>query len=78
MGYSLWCVKIYPPQNQDLRILLERPYKELLNALISFKICHSVLKLWQSKKHLKTGQSQRNSLQIYHKVHFLFSPFALR
>ena len=34
-------VKIDPSQNQDLRTSLERPYKELLNALISFEICHS-------------------------------------
>ncbi len=37
MGYSLLYVKIYPSQNQNLSTSLERPYKELLNALISFE-----------------------------------------
>ena len=42
MGYySLWYVKIEPSQNQDLSTSLKRPYKELLNALISFKIGQS-------------------------------------
>ena len=41
MGYSLWYVKIDPSQNQDLSTSLERPYRELLNALISFEIRHS-------------------------------------
>ena len=41
MGYSLWYIKIDPSQNQDLSTLLERPYKELLNACFSFEICHS-------------------------------------
>ncbi len=39
--YSLWYVKIDPSQNQDLTASLESPYKELLNALISFEIRHS-------------------------------------
>ncbi len=41
MGYSLWYIKIDPSQNQDLSTSLERSYKELLNALISFEIHHS-------------------------------------
>ena len=48
--YSLWYVKIDPSQNQNLIISLERPYKELLNALISFEICHSYLILWAVKE----------------------------
>ena len=36
--YSLSYVKIDPSQNQDVSTSLERPYKELLNALISFEI----------------------------------------
>ena len=43
--YSLWYVKIEPSQNQDLSTSLERPYKDLLNALIIFEIRHSKLKL---------------------------------
>ncbi len=39
--YSLWYVKIEPYQNQDLSTSLERSYKELLDALISFDIRHS-------------------------------------
>ncbi len=46
----LWYVKIDPSQNQDLSTSLERPYKELLNALISFEICPSKLKLWAVKE----------------------------
>ncbi len=49
MGYSLWFVKIEPSQNQDLSISLERSYKELLNALISFETGPSKLKLWPIK-----------------------------
>ena len=48
--YNLWYVKIYPSQNQDLSTPLERSYKELLNALISFETCHSKLELWAVKK----------------------------
>ncbi len=44
--YSLWYVKIDLSQNQYLSISIERPHKELLNALISFEIRHSKLKLW--------------------------------
>ena len=33
--------KIDPSQDQDLSTSFKRPYKELLNALISFEICHS-------------------------------------
>ncbi len=50
MGYNLWYVKIDPSQNQDLSTSLERSYKELLNALTSFEIRHSELKLWAIKK----------------------------
>ena len=39
--YSLWYVKIGPSQNQDLSTSLERPYKDLLNALFKFEIRHS-------------------------------------
>ncbi len=28
----------------------ERPYKKILNALVSFEICHSQLKLWAVKE----------------------------
>ena len=49
MGYSLWYIKINPSQNQDLSTSFERPYKELWNALISFEIRHSKLKLWAVK-----------------------------
>ena len=49
MGYSLWYVKTEPSQNQDLSTSLERTYKELLNALISFEIHHSELKLREVK-----------------------------
>ena len=38
---GLCYVKIDPSQNLDLSISLERSYKELLNALISFEIRHS-------------------------------------
>ncbi len=39
--YSLWYVKIDDPsQNPDLSTSLERPYKEQLNAQISFEIYH--------------------------------------
>ncbi len=41
MNYSLWYIKIDPPQNQNLTTSLELPYKELLNACFSFEICHS-------------------------------------
>ncbi len=41
MGYSLWYVKTEPFQNQDLSTLSESPYKEQLNALISFEIRQS-------------------------------------
>ena len=41
MGYSLWYIKIDPSQNQDSNTLLKRSYKELLNALFNFEICHS-------------------------------------
>ena len=44
MGYSLWYVKIDSSQNMDQSTSLERSYKELLNALISFEIRHSKLK----------------------------------
>ncbi len=50
LAYSLWYVKIKLSQNQDLSIPLERPYKKLLNALISFEIRHSKLKLWVAKE----------------------------
>ena len=36
MGF--WYVKIETSQNMDQNISFERPYKELLNALISFEI----------------------------------------
>ncbi len=49
-AYSLWYIKIDPSQNQDLSTSLERPYKELLNALISFEIHHFYLKLWAVKE----------------------------
>ena len=38
---SVWYVKIDHTQNIDLSTSLEMPYKELLNALFSFEICHS-------------------------------------
>ncbi len=38
---SVYYVKIDQSQNQDLSTSLERSYKELLNALISFEIRHS-------------------------------------
>ena len=38
-------LKIDPSQNHDLSTSIERPYKELLNALIGFEIRHSKLKL---------------------------------
>ncbi len=41
IDYSLWYMKIDSSQNQDLSTSLERPYKELLNALISSEICLS-------------------------------------
>ncbi len=41
MGYSLWYVKIDQPLNWDLSIPSEMPYKELLNAQISFEIRYS-------------------------------------
>ncbi len=41
LQHGLWYVKIDPLQNQDLSTSLESPYKELLNALISFEIRHS-------------------------------------
>ncbi len=49
--FEAWAIafgtsKIDPSQNQDLSISLERPYKKLLNALISFEICYSKLDLW--------------------------------
>ncbi len=44
-GYSLWYTKIDPTQNMDQSTSLKRSYKELLNALISFKIRPSKLKL---------------------------------
>ena len=37
-------------QNQDLSISFERPYKELLNKIISFEIRYFVLKLWGVKE----------------------------
>ncbi len=61
MGYSLLYVKIDPSQNQYLRISLERPRKELLNALISFEIRHSELKLWAVKEN--TSKHQNYPLQ---------------
>ena len=39
--HGLWYIKIDPSQNMDLSTSLERPYKELLNALISFEIRYS-------------------------------------
>ncbi len=48
--YSLWYVKIDSSQNQDLSTSLERLYKELLNALISFEIRQSKLILWAVKE----------------------------
>ncbi len=56
MGYGLWYVKIEPSQNQDLSTSLERSYKELLNALISFEICHSYLILWAAKERASKQQ----------------------
>ncbi len=41
--YSLWYVQIDPTQNIDQSTSLERTYKELLNALISFEIRRSSL-----------------------------------
>ncbi len=38
---SLQYIKIDPSQNMDQSTSLERPYKELLNELISFEICRS-------------------------------------
>ncbi len=58
MGYSLWYVKIDPSQNQDLSTSLERSYKELLNALISFEIRHCKLKLWEVKEKLQNDLFQ--------------------
>ncbi len=46
---GLWYLKIEPSQNKDLSTSFERPYKELLNAIISFEIRHSELKLWTIK-----------------------------
>ena len=45
--YNLWYAKIDLTQNMDLSTSehTERSYKELLNALISFEIHHSKLKL---------------------------------
>ena len=60
MGYSLWYVKIDPPQNQDLNISLERPYKELLNELISFEIRYSKFKLWAVKEMASKQQKSSN------------------
>ncbi len=42
--------KIDSSQNQDLSTSLERPYKELLNALIILEISHSSLILWAVKE----------------------------
>ncbi len=38
LGYSPWYIKIDLSQNMDPSTLLERSYKELLNALFSFEI----------------------------------------
>ena len=38
---GLWYVKIDPSQNMDQSTSFQRLYRELLNALISFEICHS-------------------------------------
>ena len=48
MGF--YTSKIDSSQNQDLSTSLERPYKELLNALFSFEIRHPELKLWSIKE----------------------------
>ncbi len=37
----------------DQSTSLERPYKELLNALIAFEIGHFLLKIWGARKGLK-------------------------
>ncbi len=42
--------KIDSFQNQDLSTSIERPHKELLNALLNFEILHSKLKLWAVNK----------------------------
>ena len=57
MGYSLWYVKIDPSQNPDLSTSFERPCKELLNALISFEIRHSELKLRAVRKRAQNGKN---------------------
>ena len=48
----LWYVTINLPQNKNVSTSLERSYKELLNALISFEIHHLKLKLWAVKERL--------------------------
>ncbi len=40
--------------------IIRRPYKELLNALFSFEIRHSVLKLWTVKE--KASKQQKTPL----------------
>ncbi len=60
----IWYVKIGPSQNQDPSTSvtsLERPYKELLNAQISFEICCSELKLWVVKE--KASKQQKIPLK---------------
>ena len=56
-------IKIDPSQKQDLSTSLERPYKELLNALISFEICHSELVLWAVKE--RASKWQKNPFPLW-------------
>ncbi len=65
MGFSLWYVKIYPSQNHDLSISLERPYKEVLNALINSKIRHSE----QELQSFKDPQYNTHSHTLTYRLH---------
>ena len=64
-GLCLWYVKTDPSQNQDLSTSLEKPYKELLNALFNFQIRPSELKLWAFKERASNGKNPFAAWAMY-------------
>ncbi len=62
MGYIFWYIKINPTQNHNSSTSLDRYYKGLLIALISFEIRHSKLKLWAAKEKTSKLQQQKSDM----------------
>ncbi len=63
-GYSLWFDKSDPSQNMDQSTSLERPYRELLNALFIFGILLLLTKVVDSQK-----EASNSSMSKYNYTH---------